>query len=283
MTAAGKSWRPLRVAARSVHRAAAGSGVLILADGYPQKPTEVAPAVFDEAARKPPAGCTWSIPQACRTYRSVPPKTIKYERGVVVSEIFGAALPPMRLVTLGAGRYVPVEAKSPHLVLAKVAGVDTAVFGLKDTPAAPLLFDHPRGNLLVATSKLSGFIAGRSMPQAAWWPIWQTILGRLQPGMPAVKLAWTPTVRPSYGLEEPLPTDAQQQAVRRSADWMVRSRILRHASWPQEVLDRALRYNTVRDIPAADWPLGDGSLGILEGFSSTILPTAASRCRYAVA
>ncbi len=122
---------------------------------------------------------------------------------MVTSEIFGAALPPMRIVTLNGGRYVPVEVRNPHLMLAKVAGVDTAVFGLKDTPAVPLLFDHPRGNLLVATTKLSRFVTGRYMPTEAWRTIWQTILNRLQPGGPAVELTWTPTVRASYGPEEP--------------------------------------------------------------------------------
>ena len=38
--------------AAAVKAATAGSGVLILADGYPEKLTTVEPAVFDEAARK---------------------------------------------------------------------------------------------------------------------------------------------------------------------------------------------------------------------------------------
>jgi hypothetical protein len=167
-------------------------------------------------------------------------------------------------------------------VLAKVAGVDTAVFGLKDTPAVPLLFDHPRGNLLVATGKLSGFVTGRYMPTEAWRTIWQTILSRLQPGGPAAELTWTPTVHASYGPEEPLPADAERQALRRSAQWILRSRILRHPNWPQKILDRSTGYNTVREMPAADWPLGDGSLGILEGFSSTIRADGSQPMRYAV-
>ena len=45
--------------------------------------------------------------------------------------------------------YLPVEVPQAQslLVAAKVAGVDTAVFGLQDTPTAPLLFDHPRRDI----------------------------------------------------------------------------------------------------------------------------------------
>lgn len=281
VSTSGKACSRFATPEEAVRNARPGAGLLILADGHPQKPTDVALPVFDEAARK-----------RLRVYVEYParlpelvvgaPKPIKNERGVVVSEFFGAALPPMQIVILHGAHHVPVEAKSAHLVLAKVAGVDAAVFGLKDTPTVPLLFEHPRGNLLVATSKLSGFVVGRAMPQAAWATIWRTILARLQPGQPAVELTWTPTVRPSHGREEPLPANAEEQALRRSADWMIRSRILRHPSWPREVLDRALRYNTVRDMPAADWPLGDGSLGILEGFSSTIHADGGQPMRYAV-
>ena len=267
--------------ADAVREAAVGSGVLILADGHPENLTQVEPAVFDEAIRKN-LRLYLEYPSQLPDLRVGPPKEIKSQRGVVTSEIFGATLPPMEIVTLHGGRYVPVKAQNPQLVLATVAGVDTAVFGLKDTPAEPLLFDHPRGNLLVATSQLSGFVRGRSMPAEAWRTIWQTILNRLQPGAPAAKLRWTAAVRASYGPEEPLPPDAEQQALRRSAEWIVHSRILRHPNWPQEVLDRSLSYNTVREMPAADWPLGDGSLGVLEGFSSTIRADGSQPMRYAV-
>ena len=71
------------------------------------------------------------------------------------------------------------------------------------------------------------------MPQEAWRAIWRTILARLQPGAAPPALAWTPTVRPSYGRDEPLPADVELQALHRSADWITKSRILRHPKWPQ--------------------------------------------------
>ena len=179
-------------------------------------------------------------------------------------------------------RYLPVNVAESHLVAAKVAGVDSAVFGLKDTPTQTLLFDHPRGNLLVATTKLSHFVTGRYLPTEAWRTIWQTILTRLQPDSGHVELRWTPTVRPSFGPDEPLPADAETQALRRSADWIVASRSLRHADWPAESLNLSLTYNTVRDMPRLDWPRGDGSAGVLEGYSSTIRRDGSQPMRYAV-
>ncbi len=281
MTAHGNGYPRFATPAEAVDNAHEGAGVLILADGYPERPTVIEPAVFDRAAQKK-LRLFVEYPGALPGMSVGEPRESTLERGVVTSEIFGAALRPMQIVTVNRCRYVPLEASGAHLVLAKVAGVDTAVFGLDDVLAVPLLVDHPRGDLLVAASKLSGFVRGRFMPRDAWRAIWQTILGRLQPDAPALVLRWTSTVRPSYGPDEPLPADVEQGALRRSADWLLRSGVLRHPSWPQGALDRSLRYNTVREMPAADWPLGDGSLGILEGFSSTIRADGSQPMRYAV-
>lgn len=268
-------------AEEAVRAAAEGSGVLILADAYPEETTVVAPAVFEEAARKR-LHLYVEYPRQLPGLSVGAPKQVTFERGVVTSNVFGESLPPLRLVLVSSCRYVPVEFSDAHLVVAKVAGMDTAVFGLDGVKSEPLLFDHPRGDLLVATSKLSQFATGRYLPANAWQTIWQTILSRLGNG-PAPELCWTPSVRPRYGRDDPLPADAESQAVRRSAEWIVRrSRSLRHPDWPKEVLDRSRTYNTVREMPGPDWPLGDGSTGILEGFSSTIRPDGGQPMRYAV-
>ncbi len=175
-----------------------------------------------------------------------------------------------------------VEFPSSHLVAAKVAGVNTAVFGLQDTKTYPILFEHPRGDILVATTKLSHFVTGRYMPQDAWAAIWKMILDWVQPAGNVPELTWTATVRPSYGMDEQLPADAQLQAVRRATAWFTKNRVLRHPDWPKESLDWALTYNTVREKPGDDWPRGDGSLGLLEGYSSTIRLDGSQPMRYAV-
>ncbi|HPN33374.1 MAG TPA: discoidin domain-containing protein [bacterium] len=265
----------------AVEAAEVGSGVLILADEYPAKPTAVETALFDAAAKKK-LRLYVEYPSSLPDIPIGESKEDRLLRGVVLSNIFGESLPPMRIVGVNGCRYMPMKAENPHLVLARVAGVGTAVFGLADTQAEPLLFDHPRGDVLVSTSKLSNFVTGRFMPDDAWLTIWQTILRRLRPDSAEVSLSWTPTVRPSYGRDEPLPEDVELQALRRSTDWLTKNRMLRHSAWPKQMLDWSLRYNTVRDMPGPDCPEGDGSLGILEGFSSTIRADGSQPMRYAV-
>ncbi|MCY2931391.1 MAG: hypothetical protein NTV86_18265 [Planctomycetota bacterium] len=267
-------------AAQAVQTAAEGVGVLILAEDYPAKTTVVEASVWEEVRRKK-LRLYVEYPAALPALAVGQPNEDKLLRGVVTSGFFGAELTPMRIVTINDCRFVPVKAETPHMVLAKVAGVDTAVFGLTDMLTEPLLFEH--GGVLVATTKLSQFVTGRYMPEQAWRTIWQTILSHLlPPGSPAPALKWTATVRPSYDREAALPADVEQQALHRSADWIVRSRILRHPQWPQAARDWSLTYNTVRPMPGADWPVGDGSLGVLEGFSSTIHADGSQPMRYAV-
>ena len=137
----------LATPAAAVQAAADGAGVLILADGYPEKTTAVDPAVLDRAAKKH-LRLYVEYPADLPGMKFGPPAAIKLERGVVTSKIFGDALPPMRIVMINGCRYLPIKSGtpaplSPHLVLARVAGVDTAVFGLENTPSQPLLFDLP--------------------------------------------------------------------------------------------------------------------------------------------
>jgi hypothetical protein len=266
---------------QAVRKAAEGSGVLILADDYPARTTDVGEAVFEHAARK-----------GLRLYVEYPTrlpgidvgasKALRLERVVVTSDAFGPGLPPMRIAMINDCHVVEVRADHPHLVMAKVAGVDEAVFGLKDTERFPLLFEHADGTILVSTTKLSHFVTGRYMPQDAWVAIWGTILAWLQPGRSVPDLRWTPPVRPSYSATEPMPADAELRALTRAANWHTTSRLLRHPDWPKRALDWALTYNTVRPKPGADWPTGNGSLGIVEGYSSTIGLDGSQPVRYAV-
>jgi len=265
----------------AVRAAAEGSGVLILADGYPAKTTDVGSAVFEAAAKKR-LRVYVEYPTSLPGIDVGPAKALKLERVVVASGAFGEALAPLRIAMINACHLVEAQAPESHLVAAKVAGVDRAVFGLEDTPTLPVLFEHPNGGVLVSTTKLSHFVTGRYMPQDAWAAIWRMVLAWVEPGRHVPPLRWTPTVRPTYSATEPLPADAELQAVRRAADWFKTGRVLRHPDWPREALDWALTYNTVRDKPGDDWPAGDGSLGITEGYSSTIRLDGSQPMRYAV-
>jgi hypothetical protein len=280
LSACGGSCRRFDDARKAVESVQDGSAVLILADGYPDRLTAIDRETWDAALRKR-LRLYIEYPSYLADMQAGAPRDTKYERVVVTSEIFGDSLRPMRIALLSNARYVPVDSPKAHLVIAKVAGVDTAVFGLEGASPAPLLFEHPCG-FLVATGALSHFIRGRYLPSDAWRTIWETILARLQPGARRVKLHWTPSVRPSYESAESLPAGYEAESVRRCADWIVRSRALRHPSWPQEALHRSLVYNTVRPIPDAGWQPGDGSFGVLEGLSSTIHRDGSQPMRYAV-
>ena len=147
----------------AVEAAEVGSGVLILADEYPAKPTAVETALFDAAAKKK-LRLYVEYPSSLPDIPIGESKEDRLLRGVVLSNIFGESLPPMRIVGVNGCRYMPMKAENPHLVLARVAGVGTAVFGLADTQAEPLLFDHPRGDVLVSTSKLSNLVTAALCP-----------------------------------------------------------------------------------------------------------------------
>jgi len=261
-------------AVEAVQAAPHGAGVLILADGYPRKTTELGPSVLDLAAKK-----------KLRLYVEYPgwlpemtveaPRPTRWERAVVASDAFGPSLEKLRILAIHDCHFVPLEAASPHLVVARVAGYDTAVFGLEDIPVYPLLFKHAQGNLLVATTKLSQFVTARYAPRDAWRGVWRMVLGWLRPGQPPIELQWTPTVRPSYLRGEPLPADAELQAVRRGAQWYRRARLLVHASWADEVRrwqdpKQDVNAGMTAAAPPADWPIGDGRQGMLEGHSSII-------------
>ena len=244
----------------AVAAAGEGDGVLLLAEGYPQQTTAVAPEVFAQAARKH-LRVYVEYPAALPDMKIDAPRKVKLERAVVASNAFGPALAPMRLLVIHGCHFVPMEAKAPYLVLARVAGYDTAVFGLPATDVQPLLFEHPRGDILVAATKLSQFVTGRYAPNDAWPVVWRRVFTWLAPDVAVPDLKWSPTVRPRYERTEPLPTTAATDAIVRGVDWSTKTRMLVHPSWK----DRPQPLS-----PDASWPCGEGELGLLEGMRSEV-------------
>ena len=147
----------------AVEEAPPGIGVLALADGYPKPIEHVSQALLDLAAEK---GLRLYIeyPAELGRLRIGPPQPAQWERVAVSSAFFaGHGLPPGRLLALHGCWYVPMDAKDPHLVLARAAGYRDLAFGLPDQ-AHPLLFNLGE-RVLVATSKLSQFITARYAPR----------------------------------------------------------------------------------------------------------------------
>ncbi|HUT26144.1 MAG TPA: discoidin domain-containing protein [Sumerlaeia bacterium] len=270
----GRDWPRYDTPSEAVGAAPEGSGVLILADGYPQKTTAIGPAIYQAAAKK-----------GLRLYVEFPAdlpdvtvgkaRRVNLERGVVTSTAFGETLKPMRIVMIHDCHFVEVEAKNPHIVAAKVAGFDTAAFGLDGADPRPILFEHPRGDILVSTTKLSQFVTARYATKEAWQAIWKMILGWVAGGTQVPDLDWTPTVRPTYARDEKLPPDAAERAIIRGIDWHSNAKMLMHASW-KDKYDRYReegivdRHNPVGPRPDPSWASGDGEFGVLEGVNSTV-------------
>ena len=257
-------------AEEAVGHAAPGSGVLILGEDYPEKMTPLDDAVFAAAERKR-LRLYVEYPAMLPGLQVGPPRATRVERAVVASDFFGTGLAKPQILAINGLHFVSVTAENPHLVAAKVAGFDTAVFGLPRTNS-PILFEHSRGGILVATTKLSHFVTGRYAPQESWRTVWTSILRWLTPGQSVPELKWTPVVRPSYGRNEPLPRTVERQALERGIEWFVKSKLLLHPSRVEEV-NRAIKTaGGLALTPPPDAPVGDGTLGILEAPLSIILP-----------
>jgi hypothetical protein len=274
MTAGGEHYPRFAGAMEAVRGSPEGSGLLILADGYPQKTTAVAPDVLREAARKK-LRLYVEYPAALPGMTVGPPRRTALERVVVASDVFGASLPKMRLLVVHDCHFVETTATRAHLVVAKVAGFDRAVFGLADAATHPILFEHPAGEILVCTTKLSQFVTARYATKDALLAVWKMVLGWLQPGREVPTLDWTPTVRPTYSRDARLPVDAVKQAIARGIDWHSRAKLLLDASSQDHYAEdrkggQVNRANSTPVPPDSVRPVGDGQFGVLEGFSSRI-------------
>ncbi len=257
-------------AAAAIRAAPRGGAVLLLANGYPAVPTPLTPELTAEASRRQ-LRLLVEFPGWLPDLDTGPVRTTAYERAVVGSDVFGPELARLRIIGINDCHYVPVTAPAPDLVLARVAGFDTADFGLPDNGVQPLLFVHPtHTDLMVAASKLSNFVTARYAPADAWRHIWRHILGWLQRGRVEGEPAWTPPVRPSFSREAILPETIERTAFRRGVGWIHQAKLLIHPSW-QHLMDGASAYpDQFAPAPAANLPEGDGSLGLLEGFNARI-------------
>lgn len=217
-------------------------GVMLLSDGYPESLT----AVDDGDARAlRESGLRYYIEYPAPSealgvtgYGEAIP--MGYERAVVTQpEAFGLEMHSL-LYIHGAMCLQKADVSRALLVRARVAGYDTADFGLSDCTPSCLLERTAEGDGLVAATRLSAFRMARYAPHGRLSAILTGILSFLV-GRPVEALSWEDAVRPHYRPEEPLPPAAYREAVRLNSEWYLHSGILVRA---------------------------DGSGGIYEGFSS---------------
>jgi len=245
-----------------------GGGVLLLADDYPSARLDVSDELLRSAKQKG-LRIYLEYPSGYRDFTMAPVTSITVERAVVTGDALGKSLPRHKLLSVSGCHYVPTSATASLLSIARVAGYDKAEYGLPPS-AHPLLFEDTENQALVATTCLSQFRHGRYAPAADWAAVWSAILTRIA-GSDLPPLQYTPRVRPMYSPDEPLPGDIEMQTVQRAADWILSSGLLlqpERAARVQAAL-AARGANEPLDLAAISHP-GDGSHGILEGYSSNI-------------
>lgn len=257
-----------------------GGAVAILAAGYPEKTTFVPESFFSKAADRS-LSVYIEYPQSLPGLEVGNPVEARWERVVVASDALNPQLKRMRIMSMNRCRYVRIHSDDPLLVLARVAGFDEATYGIPSS-AATLLSVFPatetRPELYVATSKLSDFITARYAPSTAWEKVWNGLLGKLDPALRSIDLKWSPTVRPTYVADQPLPADAERLALQRGAQWFIHSGLLltqkSEAAYQQDI-----RKGEVADVTPYLGQFGDGRNGMLEGFDSGIHPDGSQGIR----
>lgn len=253
-----------------------GDAILILADQYPGQRVQLSDQFFTDATAKH-LRLFIEYPAAVPGLNLANVKQIVWERGVICSDAFAPALAKLHIVSIHGATYIDAKADHPLIDVARVAGFDTAVYGLPPT-ASPMLLEMKDGRWLIATTRLSDFVQSRFAPPADWAVIWSKILLRLDPDFHG-RIKFTPRVRPSFGKDDPLPPNCQRIALNRAAEFYIHSRLLVSPQrWPEIQKQLAAGIEEI-EMPTSEEPDADGSLGVLEGYSSLIRPDGTQRQR----
>lgn len=191
-----------------------GEGLIVLSTSYPEKRVELPDGFYQTITDK-------NI-RAFIEYPSFVPGVemgemvqAHAERAVVNSGFFGEKMDSLQILGLNGLNFISLEspvANMSHMVAAKVAGFDSAIFGLPEQ-TAPLLFSWENYPVMVSTTNLSQFISGRYAPQNQWAVIWESIIEFIVPQSSVGGLEWTPTVSPTFSKNEDLPEDFQRKVL----------------------------------------------------------------------
>jgi hypothetical protein len=164
----------------AIFNAEEGTAVMILASKYPAETVEIESTLFEEAMRKK-LRLYIEYPSFIPGYKLKGIKETHWERAVISSDVFGPDLKKNRILMIHDGQYVDIELENPDIVMARVAGFDSAVYGIPDAVIPVLgkvnLTSGEGGEIYISTTKLSQFITSRYAPTDAWSEIWSYLLG----------------------------------------------------------------------------------------------------------
>ncbi len=266
-------------AADGIKAAAKGQAIFIVADGYPAVKTPVSASLLQAARQKnlkiyieyPAALPNLQIPKE--------PLHTQLERGVITSSSISSQLKPLSILGINDCYVLPVQVQDPLVVLAKVAGLDKAEYGIDDVDKYPLLFK--KDGMLIATTKLTNFATGRYGPNDAWSQLWAYIVSQTT-GQKVDKFThWPSYVSPMYGRQEALPQNAKATSIQKGVEWFYNARFFIHPDWKE----RWMKYQSDGTMPVGppleqELPNGDGSMGLLEGHASRIAHNGKQQYRY---
>lgn len=255
--------------ADAIATAPAKGTVLVLADDYPHRRTTVD---FAAAAAKQ-LRLYAEFPAAVPGVELGTPRSAQWER-LVATGI--AELEQRAILAAHACVFLPTKAPNSVLWIARVAGYDTAEFGLPDE-ANSVLFRT--GTALVATTKLSGFRTGRYAPAASWTAVWRHLLAEL--GLEPT-LVWTPVVTPSFGPEAKIGAEAEKQSLERVARWHFRADVILTEEGERQARALIPIPTEAADRGAVATDRGDGRYGVLEGYESQVQPDGSQQARIAL-
>lgn len=258
------------------------SGLFVLADEYSQKGITFSEEHADKVFRK-----------GLRVFIEYPDQfgplslerrdTLSLER-IVVCDSLSEDLRPMDLLSFNkciVNRYVSVDTTgTPLLVAAKVAGFDTAVYGLEDTPVIPLLMKYG-DSFMVSSTCLSQYAHSRFIPENKVRSLHEYILSWVC-GEKVKFGDWDVLVHPAYQEDENLPESARKECVAKGIQWYYNGNFIVDESWKENWADRYIGDGTMPvgpEVPS-EFTDGDGTLGVLEGHMSTIMDDGSQMYRY---
>jgi hypothetical protein len=259
---------------QAVKAAKKGSGVLFIADGYPNKRISFSSGV-QAMIREKQLKVFIEYPDAS-TDLLVGKDTAQtqLERAVIATSKI-KNVDSLDLIGLHNISYVQSSARNPLIIVAKVAGFDRAQYGIHDVKPDPILYHH--ANMLIATTRLSNFLTARFGPVDHVKPVWEYILNYLDSDIKWDFKNWPRQVRPMHSKSVKLSHRDYETAVSKGIDWYFNGRFLIHPSWENQFKE----YIGLGGPPIDQkLPSGDGSLGIMEGNLSRILMDGSQMYRY---
>lgn len=149
----------------AVKSARKGEGILVLADSYPGGQVKLENSFWEQLRRKKLRAYV-EFPSNIPGVKMGEIEKANLERAVVSSKFFSGFPDSLGILGINGLHYISITSpgKREHIVAAKVAGFDSAIYGLPKKQS-PLLFELDEYRTLVSTTNFSRFISGRYAPE----------------------------------------------------------------------------------------------------------------------